>query len=331
MNPKEAVIAITYRCNCRCKMCNIWKESAFKEIPPEEYRKLPESLKVVNITGGEPFLHPDLKDVMRVLHERLPRARFVFSTNGLMTDRICRDVDEFRRYHSKIGVGVSIDGIGTVHDDVRGLKGLYQAALSTVKSLKQQGVTDLRIAMTIMPNNLTEIGKVYELSRELGVEFTATFAHDSDVYFRKTDNLRLGFETGTVETVSDVVRSQVKSKSPKDWFRAFHTQGIVDRNLRQSFFGECRAGDRHFFLDPSGDVFPCNILNLKMGNITQVAGWDDLVTRDDEIQTSRKVSDCRLDCWMVCNTRSLMISHPVRIGGWILKNKIGTHLHKASR
>jgi len=50
--PIEAVIAVTLKCNARCVMCNIWKNKPIGEVKPEFYRKLPSSLKEINITGG---------------------------------------------------------------------------------------------------------------------------------------------------------------------------------------------------------------------------------------------------------------------------------------
>jgi MoaA/NifB/PqqE/SkfB family radical SAM enzyme len=57
MNPTDAVIAVTMRCNCRCTMCNIWRmattsgaDSEPHELWPEAYRRLPASLRDINIT-----------------------------------------------------------------------------------------------------------------------------------------------------------------------------------------------------------------------------------------------------------------------------------------
>lgn len=55
-HPTDASIITTYRCQMRCKMCNIWRypTDVKKEIQPEELEILPR-LKFINLTGGEPF------------------------------------------------------------------------------------------------------------------------------------------------------------------------------------------------------------------------------------------------------------------------------------
>ena len=66
--PTDVSIITTYRCQMRCKMCNIWKypSDEKKEITPKDLEKLP-SLKFANVTGGEPFQRRDLEDLIAVL------------------------------------------------------------------------------------------------------------------------------------------------------------------------------------------------------------------------------------------------------------------------
>lgn len=46
-----------------------------------------------NITGGEPFIRTDLKDIVRELYKK--SDRIVISTNGFFTDRIVDLCKEF--------------------------------------------------------------------------------------------------------------------------------------------------------------------------------------------------------------------------------------------
>ena len=55
--PTDVSIITTYRCQMRCKMCDIWENpsDSKKEIQAKELEMLP-NFKFVNITGGEPFV-----------------------------------------------------------------------------------------------------------------------------------------------------------------------------------------------------------------------------------------------------------------------------------
>lgn len=79
-------------------------------------------------------------------------------------------------------------------------------------------------------------------------------------------------------------------------------------------------------MSPEGDVYPCNVLNEKIGNLSSVSSWDELFTNEAEERVRRVVRSCKMDCWMICNARSLMIAHPVRTTAWVAKNKIAAHV-----
>jgi len=323
---RDAFIAVTYDCNARCQMCNIWKNPSTKTLPPEEYAKLPKSLRTINITGGEPFLRNDLLEVVRVIHSVVPTARLVFSTNGFMTETVVSKMEQIKAIHPRVGVGVSIDGLEPTHDYIRGVPGIFARAIATVKGLKEAGIEDLRIAMTLSEGNSHEVKQVFELSRTLGVEFTMTLVHDSDLYFKKSNNISLELLESVSKELPDVLQCQLRSTHVKDWFRAFHTQGIFDASHRQLYTSSCEAGQRYFFMSPDGDVYPCNVLNLKIGNISSVRTWDELYTKDAEERARQIVRKCKKDCWMVCNARSLMIANPMRTTAWVVKSKIAAHL-----
>jgi MoaA/NifB/PqqE/SkfB family radical SAM enzyme len=328
---REAFIAVTYRCNCRCSMCNIWTVRDYEEIEPRHYSKLPTTLRTINITGGEPFMRGDLQEVVRVIQRRLPRVRMVFSTNGLLTERVISEMEQIRSIHKNVGVGISIDGIEKTHDSIRGVEGLFAHSIATAHELKDRGFKDLRLAMTVQPQNSGQIGLVLDIAKDIGVEFTAMQAHNSAIYFRKTDNVKAEFEGGNRDAMNYVIESLLRSSSPKDWLRAYHTAGIMDASIREDFEGNCKAGSRYVFIAPNGDVYPCNVMDYNIGNITSVGSWNELFTASSRSRIASRVSACRMDCWMVCNTRSLILSRPLRTGRWVLSRKTRMLLGKDVR
>ena len=64
----EACLIVTYRCNAKCYMCNTWQHPSKKseEFTPDLVDKLPDGLKFINITGGEPFIREDLDEIMAI-------------------------------------------------------------------------------------------------------------------------------------------------------------------------------------------------------------------------------------------------------------------------
>ena len=90
----NGTVIVTYRCNARCSMCNRYKAPSKpeEEISIETIKKLPK-MYFTNITGGEPFIRTDLKDIVRELYKK--SDRIVISTNGFFTDRIVDLCKEF--------------------------------------------------------------------------------------------------------------------------------------------------------------------------------------------------------------------------------------------
>ena len=79
----NGTVIVTYRCNARCSMCNRYKAPSKpeEEISIETIKKLPK-MYFTNITGGEPFIRTDLKDIVRELYKK--SDRIVISTKWIL-------------------------------------------------------------------------------------------------------------------------------------------------------------------------------------------------------------------------------------------------------
>ena len=187
--PVDCVLALTYNCNSRCTMCDIWKIKNSPELAPEEFLKLPSSLLDINFSGGEPYLRKDIVEILKNVVTASPAARVIISSNGFATDLIVARTKELLKIKPDIGVAISIDGIGEMHNEMRGIPGGFDKAIATVKKLKEIGVTKLRLGFTATDKNVNHLSKVYNLSQELGVEFTHSFAQNSEFYFGGKQNV----------------------------------------------------------------------------------------------------------------------------------------------
>ena len=128
----NGTVIVTYRCNARCNMCSRYRAPSRpeEEIPLETVRKLPR-MYFTNITGGEPFLREDLKEIVRELRKK--SDRIVISTNGFFTDRItdlCREFPD-------VGIRISIEGLERTNNQIRGLEDGFNRGLTTLKKLRQ--------------------------------------------------------------------------------------------------------------------------------------------------------------------------------------------------
>lgn len=320
LRPTDASIILTYRCPMRCKMCNIWQYPTDKaqEIRAEELECLPR-LKFINLTGGEPFVREDLEDIVEVCYRKSPRI--VISTSGWFEERVI----SLTKKYPNIGIRISIEGLSQVNDVLRGREGGFDKGLRTLLALKDMGVKDIGFGCTVSNNNSRDMLSLYQLSKSLGLEFATASFHNS-YYFHKEDNVITNREQvcGDFETL---INWQLQESHPKAWFRAFFNMGLINYIEGERRMLPCEAGTMNFFIDPYGEVFPCNGLETRywkesMGNIRATQDFMQLWNSEQASKVRAMVRKCPKNCWMVGTASPVMhkyIKHPMK---WALKNKL---------
>ena len=315
--PVACVLAVTYRCDARCRICDIWKRyvDPDDELSPEDYAWLPRTLRSVNLSGGEPFLRDDLPQIVEVVRRACPKARIVISTNGLATERI----EDATASMGDVAVRISVDAVGPLHDEIRGVDGAFDKAIETAKRLKALGVSDLGLAATSSGANPGGLTAVKALADQLGVDFIASAVHSSPIFFGSHCGERPQAHDSVAE-VADIMRQELGSRRPRDWAKAYYMRGLVDYIEGRPRRLPCRAGIDFFFLDPWGTVYPCNILGVEMGAIRDGSFGE--LQRRSRRAVGPAVAGCREQCWMVCTVSPPMRRSPLRPLAWIAGAKL---------
>jgi MoaA/NifB/PqqE/SkfB family radical SAM enzyme len=247
----NGTVIVTYRCNARCSMCNRYKAPSKpeEEISLDTIKKLPK-MYFTNITGGEPFIRTDLKDIVRELYKK--SDRIVISTNGFFTDRIVDLCKEF----PNIGIRISIEGLEETNNEIRGLQNGYQRGYGTLKKLREMGMKDVGFGMTVQDKNAPDLVPLYKISNEMGMEFATASLHNS-FYFVEAKNI-IHDRPMVAKNFEKLVNELLRSNSPKKWFRAYFNHGLINYIYGQKRLLPCDMSFDTFFIDPYGDVMPCN-------------------------------------------------------------------------
>lgn len=312
----NGTVIVTYRCNARCNMCNRYKAPSRpeEEITLETIRKLP-PMYFTNITGGEPFIRADLKDIVRELYRK--SDRIVISTNGYFTDRILDLCEEF----PEVGIRVSIEGLQKTNDEIRGLDDGYERGYATLKKLVELKHPDVGFGMTIQDRNASDVVPLYRISDELGMEFATASLHNS-FYFVEAKNI-IEDRQMVAQNIEDLCNELLKSNSPKKWMRAYFNHGLINYIYSQPRLLPCDMAFDTFFIDPYGDVMPCNGTKDKevMGNLSSQT-WEDLWNSTEADDVRRKVRQCNRNCWMIGSASPAMKKHIVKTGCWAMAHKL---------
>ncbi len=316
----EVSVITTYRCPMGCAMCDIWKNptQTSREFKPDLLEKLPR-VDFANVTGGEPFVRDDLSEIIRILFTKTDRI--VISTSGWLEDKIFALAEQF----PNLGFRVSIEGLSQKNDELRGKPGGFDRGLRVLLGLRRMGVKDIGFGITVSETNSADMLSLYELARNLNLEFATAAVHNS-FYFHKEAN-RISNTDEVAANFEELINRLLKENHPKSWFRALFNVGLINYVRGNRRLLPCEAGTANFFIDPYGEVLPCNGMEEKywfksMGNLNDVADFMEIWNSDQAREVREHVAKCPKYCWMIGSVAPVMKKNLGKIAPWIARRKI---------
>lgn len=287
---------VTNRCNLRCAHC-------YQDAAPNEELSLSELLGVlaqyvdllrnwrlaartrrvpgnVTITGGEPFLRPDIWTLLESLARRQDLFSFAILSNGSCLGP--PEAERLRRLRPAF-VQVSIEGGPDTHDIIRGA-GDFDRVVRAIGLLTLAGIRTL-ISFTASRKNFREFSEVAQLGRRLGV---ARVWADRLIPAGRGAELRDALLTpAETREFFDIIR---RSRSADRHGSSPATEIALHRALQfLSGGGEpyhCTAGDTLLAVLPNGDVYPCRRMPILIGNL-QEKSLADLYSTSDVLRRLR--------------------------------------------
>jgi len=145
IKPRELQLPVTGRCNSRCATCNVWKQQEGRDIDATGLKRALQDpffskVTVVGINGGEPSLLREPEKLLESLFVLKRLKHFYFISNGLLSGRLLTMMEKIKIRCAERGICVhlciSIDGVGEVHDKVRGVPGAFKKSMHTLELLK---------------------------------------------------------------------------------------------------------------------------------------------------------------------------------------------------
>ncbi|EHJ00776.1 Radical SAM domain protein [Clostridium sp. DL-VIII] len=157
----------TKTCNLRCKHCYASSDNKKynDELTLSDSKRFIDDLKNFNVpallfSGGEPLMKEDILDILNYANKK--NIRSTLSTNGTLLDKdICRFLKKINLGY----VGVSLDGIGTSHDEFRGVKGAFDSSLIGIRHCMEVN-QKVGLRFTITKNNYKDLKDIFYLIKE---------------------------------------------------------------------------------------------------------------------------------------------------------------------
>ena len=300
-NPITLTYSVTAACQSRCKTCNIGlkyqqdPKRKEKDLKLEEIEKTFHTLGHVyffNVSGGEPFLRGDLPEIIKLACQYLKPRIIHIPTNAIASDRIksltlqCLEI--INHYDSTVPFSVkpSIDGVGKVHDEIRGVKGNFKQLEKTISYLKEieQDYENFNLELgTVISNfNINHLSEIEDYVHSLGVQsYRNEIAEKRTEFFNMEDPItpdgetykRLVCEFG--EKIRQNIEKKRKLTKVTESLRLVYYDLVVQILEQNRQVIPCFAGISNVHINFDGEVWPCCVLGYSqpLGSLRTV-GYD---------------------------------------------------------
>jgi len=324
-------ISVSYRCNSRCKTCNVWQRPN-DDFTLEEYDKTFASIGRdaywFTFSGGEPTLRKDLPAMVEAAYRHCRPGIINIPTNGIQDKIIPARIEQVLQAAptSEVIVNLSLDGVGVKHDIVRGVKGNFERAMRTyagLKALKGRYKNFTLGVHTVISNfNIDEFEDIYAFVRD-GLR--------PDSFISEIAEERVELDTVGMGITPPIGKYQPVIERLQEGIRKAEFNGVsrITQAFRDRYYDivkrtlvekrqviPCLAGIASAQIAPNGDVWTCCIRAESVGNLRE-HGYDFRATwntaRASELRRSIKAGECY--CPLANASYTNMLCHAPTVAG----------------
>lgn len=305
----------TKRCNAHCAFCgsSCGREAMAEELTTQEilrtFREIAGDTDatriMINVTGGEPLMRPDLFDVMA----ECQRLGFPW---GLVTNGMLITDDVIRRMQATgmRTISVSLDGLPETHDRLRGVPGSHERIITALQKLRAADfLQHIQVTTVVNRQNIGELEALRETLLPLELDSWRVAIVDGIGRAAGQDALLLG--TKELRVYLGFIEQHRRDPLLPVITSCSHYLGDRDGALGREPFA-CHTGKSVGSILANGDIFVCpnvpRVPELIQGNVRRnrfMQVWREgfRTFRDPD---SRRCGPCR-DCpdWPACRGDSL--------------------------
>ena len=255
--PRDVHLETTYHCNLKCYHCYLepcLNKPQSGELSTNEMTRILRQLFetgvfYVTFSGGEPFCRPDIFKIMNYAREQ--GLFFGLKTNGtLITESVADRLKEL----NTVSVDISIYGAKPqTHETVTGVAGSFNKSIQAIRFLRERKIR-VGVRTTIMKCNVEEHGEIENLAKQLGASF-----YPDPMIFPKVG--RQPDSAADVRIDDDQLRTLIKMRNWASGEAVVTTANDLKRHLI------CGAGRSMCAISPQGEVFPCTLWRIPLGNL----------------------------------------------------------------
>jgi len=330
--PIQFTFFITNKCNSNCEYCFYDKTKERRLLNLREIDMISKSINGnllwLLLSGGEPFLHPDIEKICRIFYVNNKPSYITIPTNGFLEEVIIEKVKLIlkRCPKSLVTIKISIDGIGDVHDELRGLKGSYERAMRTLRHLitLKNDFENLSVGVNSVyfSKNENDSLALYNKLREMqGLDSVTHSLIRGSIRsdFKDIDRLKYqSFVNFINSDIDKIIRSNkdmiFRQKLAADIMHKEIILDVLKTNKRQI---PCYAGKIAIVLTEDGTLYPCELLSSSYGNLRDYNYNIYQILKTNRAHSINKIikSSCNIcdNCTHECNMLTNVLFNPVKL------------------
>ncbi|MFH1455956.1 MAG: radical SAM protein [archaeon] len=317
--PYKLTFPVTDLCNSRCTTCNIWKKKPKNELTLREIQhffKQNNQFVWIDISGGEPFLRPDIVEVSKAIIKNCKNLyMFHLPTNGLLPNLIVKRIAQIARLKpKKFVISVSLDGPPKLYKQIRGVEG-FDKALETYQRIKRIPGVETFLGMTLSTQNYNQIDETFAAVKKRIPNFKykdlhINIYHTSEHYYGNSED-----NFPKAEVLRELKRFAKRKGSaylnPIMFLEHKYLQNVKTYFATDKTPMPCQALNASVFLDAKGDVYPCSMYNLRLGNIREKS-LKQIWKESKKIRNDIHKGKCT-QCWTPCEAYQTMFGNLIKL------------------
>ncbi len=291
ITPPFVTLYVTTKCDEKCVHCFYWDQlnpKTNRDFTLEEFEKTFASMgEIYNLFlgGGEPFLRPDLAEIILAAVERNQVANVYTPTNGQHTERAVAVLEKTLaaaprlRFH----LNLSVDHIDPdAYDRIRGRPGAWRRMLRTAEAIQPLRLRFPNLIVhtltTVMRDNQAQILEIHEGLKRIFEPDGASYNYcrgnpldpaqtevDPELYRALRERLEDDYRSGALQ-----------ARGPSGYSAANHlldqrVRETVERTvIEQKAQFSCVSGRLAAVIYSTGEVVECETKNSPLGNLRDV-------------------------------------------------------------
>lgn len=327
------VFFVTNKCNLKCSHCFYWKEvnKTDNELALEEIDKFSKSIGnflSLSLTGGEPFLRNDIVQIAEIFYRNNQIRNLNIPTNGTLTERTICSVKEIlsRCPNLSFNLGLSLDGLRETHDRIRQSKGVFDKALEIYYKIKDLTTQNPRLSIEIITvMSLFNQNKLDEFYDFVIGELKPTSVNLVPVRGEPKDTMSLDIDIGIYEKLIRRLQKEFLSQKISGYNNfSFSEYTLALRILSPALAAKiiktrkyqtpCYAGSLSGVLYSNGDLFACELLDKKIGNIRETDyDFNKLWFSNQGRELRKYIKKTKCFCYHPCNFTVNILFNPMFI------------------